>query len=321
MSLRAVEVFCAVVEEGSFSLAARRLGVTPAAVSRAIGRHELHLGALLFRRTTRSVQITPRAREYYTQCKRALELIDSAEETFGEDDPTPRGLVRISAPTTFGHSLLLPLLARFREVHPAVDVELHLANRNVDLVAEGFDLAIRMGDLPDSSLVARKLFDAPLGVFASPRYLLAHAAPRRPDDLTTHKVIGFVRPSTGRVLPWLFQQRGVPFEWHPPKSVRIGDDFMGCLTLARSGGGLVQAYRFLVADDLQAGALVEVLPSLAGRSRPFHLVSPPGGSSKAARALAAAIVRGATEVDGARNHEAGAATRPKRSTSGLLRER
>lgn len=298
MSLRAVEVFCAVVEEGSFSLAARRLGVTPAAVSRAIARQEAHLGAALFRRTTRSVQVTPRARDYYAQCKRALELIESAEATFAEDDPIPRGRVRISAPTTYGHSRLLPLLAPFREQHAAVEVEVHLANRNVDLVAEGFDLAIRMGDLPDSSLVARKLCDAPLGVFASPRYLARRSHPRRADELAHHTLIGFIRPSTGRVLPWLFQEGGVPFEWHPERALRIADDFTGCLTLARAGGGLVQAYHFLVEEDVARGLLVEVLPTLAGRTRPFHLVSPPGGASKAARALAAAVVLDASELGG-----------------------
>lgn len=307
MSLRAVEVFCAVVEEGSFSLAARRLGVTPAAVSRAIGRHELQLGALLFRRTTRSVRLTPRARDYYAQCKRALELIDSAEAAFGEDDPTPRGLVRLSAPTTFGHSRVLPLLARFKELHPAVDVELNLANRNVDLVAEGFDLAVRMGELPDSSLVARKLCDATLGIFAAPTYLARRGAPKRASDLGAHAIIGFVRPSSGRVLPWLLQERGAPFEWHPSRALRVSDDFTGCVTLARAGGGLVQAYHFLVAPDVEAGRLVEVLPNLAGRSRPFHLVSPPGGSSKAARALAAAIVDDATAL---------AAPSPPRKTRG-----
>jgi DNA-binding transcriptional LysR family regulator len=312
MSLRAVEMFCAVVEEGSFSLAARRLGVTPAAVSRAVARHEAHLGAALFRRTTRSVQVTTRARDYYTQCKRALELVESAEATFGEEDPTPRGPVRISAPTTYGHSRLLPLLAPFRELHPAVDVELHLANRNVDLVAEGFDLAIRMGDLPDSSLVARKLCDASLGVFAAPHYLARRGTPRLASELAEHAVIGFVRPSTGRVLPWLFQQRGVPFEWHPPKALRIGDDFTGCLTLARAGGGLVQAYHFLVEEDVVAGRLVEVLAPLAGRSRPFHLVSPPGGSSKAARALAAAIVADASELGGRGRSDGAPDARPRR---------
>ncbi|MFO0548441.1 MAG: LysR family transcriptional regulator [Polyangiaceae bacterium] len=300
MSLRAVEVFCAVVEEGSFSLAARRLGVTPAAVSRAIARHEGQLGAPLFRRTTRSVRLVAGARDYYAQCKRALELIESAEAAFGEDDPTPRGLVRISAPTTFGHSRLLPLLARFRELHASVDVELHLGNRNVDLVAEGFDLAIRMGELPDSSLVARKLCDATLGVFASPHYLALRGTPKRASELGEHAIIGFVRPSTGRVLPWLFEERKRPFEWHPPKALRISDDFNGCVTLACAGGGLVQAYHFLVAAHVDAGRLVEVLPSLAGRSRPFHLVSPPGGSSKAARALAAAIVDDAAALSATR---------------------
>lgn len=297
MTLRAVEVFCAVVESGSFSIAARRLGVTPAAVSRGIGRYEARLGVPLFRRTTRLVTITPRGQEHYTQCKRALGLIEQAEAVLTEEDDQARGLVRISAPTTWGHTRLLPLLAAFRAEHPFVEVEVNLSNRNVDFVAEGYDLAIRMGDLPDSSLVPRKLLDATLGVFAAPAYLADQGTPRSVDDLAGHAAIAFVRPSTGLVLPWLFQRKASPFEWQPPKSLRCSDDFTGCLTLARSGAGLVQAYHFLVEEDLARGRLVEVLKSLAGRARPFHLLSPAGVSaSRAVRALSRAIVEDAARV-------------------------
>lgn len=275
VSARGVEVFCAVVEAGSFTVAAGQLGVTPAAVSRAVAKHEAALGMQLFRRTTRSMRLTDEGQAYYEACRQALSLVEGAERTLSQRQASPRGLVRISVPTTYGHHRVLPAVAAFRERHPTVSFEVNVANRNVDFVAEGYDLAVRMGELDDSTMVVRKLEDAPLGVFAAPAYLERRPAPRSVADLDGHALVSFVRPSTGRVLAWGFRDRdGSPFEIVPDKSLRCSDDFLGCVTLARHGAGLVQAYRYLVADDLARGTLVEVLKPFAGRTRPFSLLMP-----------------------------------------------
>ena len=275
-STRVVELFVTAVEAGNFTRAASRLGVTPAAVSRAIGRHEQALGVRLFRRTTRTVRLTDEGQTYYERCRQALALIDDAERELGHRQTAPRGLVRLSVPTTYGHTRVLPVIARLREAYPDVAVEIDVSNRNVDFVTEGYDLAIRAGVLDDSELVAHKLEDASLGVFASPTYLARHGTPRRVEDLDRHTRIAFVRPSTGRVVPWLFRRRdGAQFAMVPPADVRCSDDFLACITLARCGAGLTQAYHFLVEDDLARGTLVEVLRPLAGRSWPFTLLQPP----------------------------------------------
>jgi len=274
-STRVVELFVASVEAGNFSRAAKRLGITPAAVSRAIGRHEDALGVQLFRRTTRSMQLTDEGQMYFERCRDALALIDRAERELSQRQETPRGLVRISVPTTYGHSRVLPMVARFRSDHPEIDVEVDVSNRNVDFVSEGYDLAIRAGTLDDSDLIAHKLEDASLGVFASPDYLERHGVPRRSEDLEKHALIGFVRPSTGRLIPWVFERRdGARFSITPTSGIRCSDDFLACNTLARHGGGLAQTYHFLVEDDVASGRLVEVLRSLSGRSWPFTLLRP-----------------------------------------------
>lgn len=275
-STRFVELFVTAVEAGNFTRAAQRLGVTPAAVSRAIGRHEAALGVRLFRRTTRTVRLTEDGQAYYERCRQALGLIEEAERVLSRRQAAPRGLVRLSVPTTYGHSRVLPAIARFREQHPEVAVEVDVSNRNVDFVTEGYDLAIRAGALEDSELVAHRLEEAPLGVFASPDYLARRGTPRRAEDLERHTLIGFVLPSTGRVIPWLFRRRdGTQFSVTPPGELRCSDDFLACITLARAGAGLAQTYQFLVEAEVAGGSLVEVLRPLAGRSRPFTLLQPP----------------------------------------------
>jgi len=292
MGLRAVEVFVAAVEAGNFTRAAARLGLTPAAISRAIARHEDALGVPLFRRTTRNVQLTDDGRGYYERCREALALIDDGERQLTGRQHSPRGRVRISAPTTYGHHRLLPALAGFALAHPDIALEVDISNRNIDFVAEGYDLAIRAGELDDSELVAHRLEDAGVGVFAAPAYLAARGTPRRLEDLDRHTLIGFVRPSTGRVMPWQFRRRdGQLASLTPGPALRCSDDFLACVTLARAGGGLAQVLRFLVEDDLARGTLVEVLGGLASRSRPFTLLQPPRRTPTAAvRAVVDAIL-------------------------------
>jgi DNA-binding transcriptional LysR family regulator len=282
-STRTVELFVAAVEAGNFSRAASRLGITPAAVSRAIGRHEAELGIRLFRRTTRQMQLTAEGQLYFERCRQALGLIEQAERELTERQEIPRGLVRLSVPTTYGHTRALPVLARLLATHPDVTLEIDVSNRNVDFVTEGYDLAIRAGELADSELVAHRLEEATLGVFASPDYLARRGTPRGADDLARHLLIGFIRPSTGRMHPWVFRRPdGTQFAVTPSGAVRCSDDFLGCLTLARHGAGLLQAFHFLVEEDLARGTLVELLSGLASRSRPFTLLQAPRRTPTAA---------------------------------------
>jgi DNA-binding transcriptional LysR family regulator len=269
-----LQLFCRAVEQGSFTGAAEAAGLTPAAVSRAVARLEQRLGVKLFRRTTRKVAPTDDGHLYYEQCRQALAQIEEAERALTGSQSAPRGLLRVSAPTTYAHYRLLPLVAGYGARYPQVEIELNVSNRNIDFIDEGYDIAVRLGVPADSRLVARKLEDASVGLFASPAYLKAHGTPKTLDDLERHRCIPFIMPSTGRTLPWLFRQRGQEIERTPRAAMRVSDDVLGCVTLARAGAGITQSYHFIVQGWLASGELVEVLPRLGGRSRPFSILYP-----------------------------------------------
>lgn len=295
-SLPNVAAFCRAFETGSFTAAAKDLGVTPQATSRSVARLEASLGVALFRRSTRALVPTLAARAYYETCREALGLLARGERDLRET--TPEGALKISVPTTYGHHRFLPALGRFLMANPKVSVEVDVANRNVDFVREGFDLAIRMGTPKDASFVARKLGDFPLGTYASPSYLARMGTPKRPEDLAHHACIGFVLPSTGRVLSWPFGAAAGAGLTHVPRgAVRVTHDFLAAIVLARAGAGLVHTYDFLVKDERARGTLVEVLEPFRGATRPFCLLRPRGELSRAARALADFVIADARDLD------------------------
>ncbi len=272
--LSSIELFCLAAELESFTAAAVQVGLTPAAVSRAVGRLEERLAVRLFLRSTRRIRLTDAGRTYYGQCKPALAQIAEAEREVTGQQAEAAGLIRISVSTTFGHSILLPLLPAFRKRCPQVQLEVQVSNRNVDFTADGFDLAIRARTPPESGLVARKLMDAELAVVASPRYLKAAGRPKSLDDLASHECIQFLLPRTGQRVPWEFRVDGRDVALETAGSCTVTDDVLAVATLARAGAGLAQTHRFVVKHDLESGALVEVLRRYGGRSRPFSVLYP-----------------------------------------------
>lgn len=274
MQLASLELFCAAAERGSFTAAAKALGVTPAAVSRSVARLEARLGARLFVRTTRSLRLTDAGEAYAERCKRALHDLAEAERELGGRHRGLTGRVRLSAPTTYGHHRLLPRLPLFRARHPQVRIEVQLSNHNVALVEEDFDLAIRVRAQHDSSIVVRKLEDAELVLVAAPAYLSRAGTPRTVDDLSHHECIQFELPSSGRRIAWPLYVDGRELQIETRGSVVCVDDVLGGVTLARAGGGIFQAYRYVVEGELASGQLVEVLPATRGASRPINLLYP-----------------------------------------------
>ncbi|EPA95674.1 transcriptional regulator [Pseudomonas sp. G5(2012)] len=191
LQLGSIELFCLAAEAGSFTAAALVAGVTPAAVSRSVSRMEERLGVRLFARTTRSVNLTDSGRRYYEECRQALaQLVEAQREVMGQQQ-VPSGTLRISIPTTYAHHRILPLLPAFRARFPAVKVESHISNRNIDFVGEGYDMAIRVRAIPDSGLIARQLEDAALVMIASPEYLKRAGTPQTLDDLQQHECIQY----------------------------------------------------------------------------------------------------------------------------------
>lgn len=291
-----VEALVAVVDHGSLTAAAVALSTTPSVISRAIARLESRLGSQLLRRTTRRIGLTEAGRAYVEQARAAFHLIDDAERAVQGEAGVLTGQVRISVPTTYGHYRLPGLLRDFMQRHPQVRLEVNIANRNVDLVAEGFDLAIRLGALPDSGLVGRTLEDATLSVVASPDYLAAHGTPQTLDDLAAHACLPFVLPSSGRVAPWLLRVDGDDVDWVPCSRIAVSDDVLGVVSLAQAGVGICQTYDFIIDACTRRGAdLVRVLPGLSGRTRPFSLIyAPHRRLSAASRALIDALVSATT---------------------------
>ncbi|MCR8957861.1 LysR substrate-binding domain-containing protein [Variovorax sp. S2] len=274
--LGSIELFCLAAETGGFTSAALAAGVTPAAVSRSISRLEKRLGLRLFVRTTRSVRLTDAGRTYFAQCQQALaQLADAEREVMGQQ-ALPSGTLRISVPTTYGHHRILPLLPGFRERFPDIRLHVHLSNRNIDFVEEGYDMAVRVRAQPDSTLIARHLEDADLVVVATRKYLKKAGTPRTLSDLAAHECVQFELPSSGRRISWLFKENGKDREVFADSAYSCSDDVLGGVTLAKSDAGLFQTYRFVVEKELADGTLVEVLKPFAGRSRPYTLLYPDG---------------------------------------------
>jgi DNA-binding transcriptional LysR family regulator len=265
-------VFAKVVEAGSFVAAARHFGLSPAMVSKHVQTIEDRLGVRLLNRTTRQVSPTEVGQDYYERCLKILAELEEAERTASHLQTTARGLLKVTASFTYGIARLTPAIAGYLAKYPHVSVELSLNDRHVDLLAEGFDLAVRMGSLPDSSLIARRLGHAQMMLCASPAYLERFGTPRTPQDLTRHHCL----------LHTYATSRGV---WHfvdpdgKEQVVHVSGRFLAnngdaLRTLAIKGDGIVQLPGFVVEQDIAAGRLVALLPAWKSVEIPIHAVYP-----------------------------------------------
>lgn len=264
-----MEVFVQVVEQGGFSAAARFFRMTPSAVSKLVARLETRLGTRLVSRSTRKLLLTPEGRGFYEHSVRILADIEEAERSAANLDD-PRGLIRINTSASYGTHVLAPILAQFLDLYPGISVEVIQTDLIVDLLAERADIAIRAGDMRNSSLVARKLGDTPLVIVASPAYLARHGVPQTASDLERHSRLGFGYVRVHR--EWSATQGDAIVE--VPVTGRLSaSDGEALRHFAIGGAGLVRLARFTVAEDLKAGRLVIVLDDpRTRRSEPFHAV-------------------------------------------------
>jgi DNA-binding transcriptional LysR family regulator len=270
MDLNETAVFVKVVQAGSFSAAARLLGLPPSTVSTRVSRLEQRLGVTLLQRTTRRLHLTEAGTLYFDHAATGLEHMLDAEAAVTTARGEARGRLRVTAPADFGDTLLSGLVCALHRLHPKIDIELILTDRFVDLVAEGVDVAIRAGELEDSSLVAKRVGIACWAPFASPDYL--RDAPRldKPQSLSMHRCLQFTQ--LGKETWALSNDKGsisVPMPGHV-----IVNDFgvVRAMTLAGDGIGLLPTY--MCRDEVESGALVRVLPKWFARADPVHLVYP-----------------------------------------------
>lgn len=296
MDLNRVATFVRVVEAGSFTAAARALRLPTSSVSRAVSRLERDLGIRLLRRTTRQLNLTEPGRAYFEQARPAIQSVQTASCAVASLRLEPRGTVRLTAPADAG-GVLAGLLASFRKRCPEVRVELSLTSRHVDLVAEGFDLALRGGELADSSLVATRIAVTRAGVFASPAFLRKRRRPRAVADLADHPCVLF-RGKDGRATWKLTGPDGV----QEAVEVRGGldcDELSFGRHAALAGMGLSLLPISFCRDDLAARRLVRVLPGHFQDLGPLSLVTPNRGFEPiAVKLLREALHHGLLEVLG-----------------------
>ena len=249
--LTSMAFFIKIVEEGSISAAGRALGVPKATISRRLATLERRIGAPLIARSTRATSLTDAGRRFYERIGPIIREAEAAQSEMVDASVAPVGLLRVTASIVYGQAVVAPKLLSFAQRYPDVRLDLRFSDERPNIVAEGFDLAIRMGDIEDSDLISRKLADIPMVIVAAPSYLNTHGAPRNAQDLKTHVAV-LVRPNLDH---WNFGTEVVRVRW------RIS---AGSLAVTReaalAGLGLMRVPEFMVEHDLKSGALVRLLP-------------------------------------------------------------
>lgn len=269
--LEAWAIFATVAEHRSFSAAADALGLSKATVSKAVSRLEASLGQALFHRTSRRLALTEAGRPLAERAARIVVEAVAAEEAARDAATAPAGRVRLAAPMSFGVTNVAPVVADFLAAHPAIEIELHLSDARVDIVAEGFDIALRIADLPDSSLRARRLCTIAAHLVAAPSYLAAHGTPTHPAQLAEHRLLGY----TNVTGPWRFRGADgaeVSVKAAGPLSANSGDALVPALV---AGLGIARLPAFILGDALTRGAVVPILADWAPAPVGLHLLTPP----------------------------------------------
>lgn len=271
-NLTDIAVFVQVVESSSFTAAAERLGLSRSVVSKYISRLEDRLGARLLNRTTRRLSLTEAGQSFFTRSQRGLQEIEAAEAEVSHLQQIPRGKLRINTPMSFGILHIAPGLPGFVAQHPEVAVDINLDDRQVDLIEEGFDLAIRIAELPDSSLIARRIGPCRHVVCASPEYINKNGSPRTPDDLRQHNSL-------------TYRYQGSPNEWRflTPEGRYTSVPVTGTMQMNNSlaireavlnGAGITLTPSFIVGEDIKTGRLEKLLPEYRAQEISIYAVYP-----------------------------------------------
>lgn len=250
------------------SAASGKLGMSPAMVGQHVAALEERLGTRLLNRTTRRQSLTDFGRSYVEQCRDILERVAVADQDAEASLTHPRGQLRITAPTTFGAEVLMPALQRYREIAPEVTLDITLTDRNVDIVDEGFDVAFRIGELPDTRLIARQLAPYKMVVCASPAYLASRGKPEHPRELSRHEAIGFTPAARS---PWRLAKGDEEVEVTPRMSISVNSG-QAVRMAARAGLGVIVQPEMLVTSDIGSGLLVRLFADWHLRERPMSLI-------------------------------------------------
>jgi DNA-binding transcriptional LysR family regulator len=269
--LHEIKVFIAVADAGSFAKAGARLRLSPPAVTRAISALENRLGGRVFNRTTRSLTITDVGQRFLESARRVLADLDTAEKEAVGEAAMPQGHLTITAPVTFGRSALAPVVCDFLRQHPRVTASVLLLDRVVNLVEEGIEAAVRIGHLPDSNLIAKRIGAVHRILVASPDYLARRGVPASPADLRLHSVIAFTGLMPNREWRFLNGRKPGSVSLHPTFEI---NDAVAAIRAAEMGHGITNALSYMVSDQIRDGKLAPVLYAFTLPPQPVHLVYP-----------------------------------------------
>lgn len=269
--LNAMLAFRAVADSGSFSAAGKLLGRSKGVISKLVVDLESHLEVRLLNRTTRRVSLTEAGRNYYARCVQLLADLDELEGSARDAQAAPRGRLRLAGPQTFGELSLVPALHDFTALHPDISVALTLTDRFVDLIEDQFDLAIRIADLPDSTLIARHLAEMRLIVCAAPDYLARHGVPAHPQDLANHQCI--IDANFKQPLLWPFESKGERLVVRVNGRLTVNSARAAC-ALAVAGDGIVLAPNFVADAEIASGRLQPLLTEFGTAPRGIYAVYP-----------------------------------------------
>ncbi|AKU23995.1 LysR family transcriptional regulator [Massilia sp. MB5] len=273
--LKAMHTFVRIVEANSFTKAAATLDLPRASLTATIQQLEAYLGTRLLQRTTRTLALTSDGTAYLRQCQAILAAVDEAEAPFRASAERPRGKLRIELPGTLGRNWVVPRLGEFHRAYPEIELVLGLGDRLVDLTREGIDCAIRVGELQDSAMVARRIGNMRFLTCAAPAYLAVHGTPATLDELARHNAVLHYSGRTGRPFPWEFLVDGAVqrIDMRGAVAVNDADAYLSC---GLQGLGLIQPGAYLVRGHLARGELVALLADTPPTSLPISLVYPQG---------------------------------------------
>jgi LysR family transcriptional regulator for bpeEF and oprC len=271
--LLSYRVFTRVVDHASFARAAQELGMSAATVSAHVAQLEAHLGVTLLNRTTRSVSLSDEGRDFYERVIRILAQVQEAEDAFSPADRPLQGRLRVDVSPTVAVHVLVPVLPGFRQRYPGLRVEISVNTRFIDLVQEGVDCAIRVGTLPDSTLVSRQLGVARWMTFAAPAYLAAHGEPQSAEELRRHRCILSISPMTGRAREWVFERGEQRITIEVTGDLACGTQ-EACTLSSALGMGVTQVLTYAAREHVAAGRLKPVLADWAAQGPPVQIVYP-----------------------------------------------
>jgi LysR family transcriptional regulator, regulator for bpeEF and oprC len=271
--LQAMALFVRIVETGGIARAAESLGIPNATATTLIQKLEATLGVKLLNRTTRRVSVTPDGAAYYPRAAAILAEVREAEEALSQHSSAPRGRVRVDAPTLIARSVIVPALPRFFAEYPDIELALACNERHFDLVAEGIDCALWIGEIDDENLVARRVGFLYFATCASPTYIKAHGAPAHPRELAQHRCINHFSPRTGETVEWVFSKGDERVQAVFPGNLALEDE-NSYVSAAEAGLGIAQMPAFVVKEAMERGALDLVLGDWFPEPSPLHVVYP-----------------------------------------------